>query len=411
MTDFFEDKISERLGGRSFGKSTAIYKFELIKRAKAAARLARPDVKLIDMGVGEPDWPADETVVKTLAMEAGKPENRWYADNGIPEFQEAAAKYLEKVYGLSGLIPSEHIVHGVGSKPVLAMLPLCFINPGDVLLTTVPGYPVTATYTKYLGGEVYNLPLLESNSFLPDLDSVPEEIRKRAKLLYLNYPNNPTGAVASREFFSKAVDFASGNDIVIVHDAAYGALTYDGYRPLSFLSVDGAMDVGIEVHSLSKAFNMTGWRIGFVCGNSKAVKAYATVKDNTDSGQFRAIQKAAVSAFENTDITLRTAEKYSRRFNLLTDALNEAGFNAKKPKGSFYCYVKIPKGTADGKSFKTASEFSEFLIREALISTVPWDDAGKYARFSVTFEAASLREEMEAINEIKERLKNLKLVF
>lgn len=411
MTDFFEDKISERLGGRNFGKSTAIYKFELIKRAKAAAKLARPDVKLIDMGVGEPDWPADEVVVKTLAREAGKPENRWYADNGIAEFQEAAAAYLKKVYGLSGLVPSEHIVHGIGSKPVLAMLPVCFINPGDVLLTTVPGYPVSATYTKYLGGEVYNIPLLESNGFLPDLDSVPAEIRKKAKMLYLNYPNNPTGAVASAEFFSKVVDFAARNGIVVIHDAAYGALTFDGRKPLSFLSADGAMDVGIEVHSLSKAFNMTGWRIGFVCGNSKAVKAYATVKDNTDSGQFRAIQKAAVSALENTGITLKTTEKYSRRFDLLVNALNEVGFNARKPGGSFYCYVKVPEGTSDGRKFSTASEFSEFLIREALISTVPWDDAGKYVRFSVTFEAGSLEEEKEVINEMKKRLKILNLSF
>ena len=306
MDNFFDDKISERLGGVNFGKSTAIYKFELIKRAKAAAKKAHPELGLIDMGVGEPDWPADDLVVKALSEEAGKPENRWYADNGIPEFQEAAARYLEKVYGLSGLIPSEHIVHGIGSKPVLAMLPICFINPGDILLTTVPGYPVTATYTKYLGGEVFNLPLLESNSFLPDLSLIPQPILKRAKLLYLNYPNNPTGAVATIEFFKQVVDFARKNNIIVIHDAAYSALTYDGYKPLSFLSVKGAMDVGIEVHSLSKAFNMTGWRIGFICGNSKAVKAYATVKDNTDSGQFRAIQKAAIQALKHTEITEKT---------------------------------------------------------------------------------------------------------
>ena len=208
MTDFFDDKISDRLGGLNFGKSTVIYKFELIKRAKAAAKLAHPDIKLIDMGVGEPDWPADDLVVKVLSEEAGKPENRWYADNGIPEFQEAAARYLEKVYGLKNLVPSENIVHGIGSKPVLAMLPICFINPGDILLTTVPGYPVTATYTKYLGGEVYNLPLTESNSFLPDLNSIPEAVLEKAKLLYINYPNNPTGAVADKKFFEKVVRFA-----------------------------------------------------------------------------------------------------------------------------------------------------------------------------------------------------------
>jgi LL-diaminopimelate aminotransferase len=393
MNGFFDDKISDRLGGINFGKSTAIYKFELIKRAKAAAKIARPDVSLIDMGVGEPDWPADEIVVKTLSQEAGKPENRWYADNGIPEFQEAAAGYLEKVFGVKGLIPSEHIIHGIGSKPILAMLPVCFINPGDVLLTTVPGYPVSGTYTKYLGGEVYNMQLFESNAFLPDLRSIPNSVLKKAKLIYLNYPNNPTGAVASIEFFKDVVDFAAKNGIIVIHDAAYGALTFDGYKPLSFLSVEGALDVGLEVHSLSKAFNMTGWRIGYICGNRQGVKAYATVKDNTDSGQFRAIQKAGIMALQSSGITSKTIEKYSRRFDLLVDALNEVGFQAKKPKGSFYCYVKVPAGTKDGRIFNSASEFSEFLIKESLISTVPWDDAGKYVRFSVTFEADSVEKE------------------
>jgi len=411
MSNFFDDKIAERLGGRNFGKSTAIYKFELIKRAKAEAKKMHPGVDLIDMGVGEPDWPADNLVVKALSEEAGKPDNRWYADNGIPEFKEAAARYLEKIYGLSGIVPSDHIIHGLGSKPILAMLPICFINPGDILLTTVPGYPVTATYTKYLGGEVFNLPLMESNSFLPDLSIIPEPVLKKSRMLYLNYPNNPTGAVANIEFFEQVVGFASKNNIIVINDSAYGALTYDGYKPLSFLSVDGAMDVGLEVHSLSKAFNMTGWRIGFICGNSKAVKAYGTVKDNTDSGQFRAIQKAGIQAFKHPEITENTIVKYSRRFDLLVNALNDVGFDAKKPKGTFYCYVKAPAGTENGRGFDTASEFSEFLIKESLISTVPWDDAGKYIRFSVTFEADSPQKEKDVIDEMKERMKVLKLKF
>lgn len=411
MNNFFDDKISDRLGGINFGKSTVVYKFELIKRAKAAAKKAHPELGLIDMGVGEPDWPADNLVVKALSEEAGKPGNRWYADNGIPEFQEAAARYLEKIYGLSGLIPSENIIHGIGSKPILAMLPVCFINPGDILLTTVPGYPVTATYTKYLGGEVYNLPLLESNAFLPDLNMIPKPVLKRARLLYLNYPNNPTGALANPEFYKEVVDFALKNNVIVINDSAYGALTYDGHKPLSFLSVDGAMDVGLEVHSLSKAFNMTGWRIGFICGNGKAVKAYGTVKDNTDSGQFRAIQKAGILALKHPEITENTITKYSRRFDLLITALRNTGFDAKKPGGTFYCYVKAPAGTEDGRVFNTASEFSEFLITESLISTVPWDDAGKYIRFSVTFEADSRQEEKEVINEMQERMQALRLRF
>jgi LL-diaminopimelate aminotransferase len=411
MNNFFDDKISTRLGGVNFGKSTAIYKFEIIKRAKAAAKKAHPGISLIDMGVGEPDWPADDLVVKALSQEAGSSENRWYADNGIPEFQDAAAIYLKKVYGLSGIVSSENIVHGIGSKPILALLPICFINPGDILLTTVPGYPVTATYTKYLGGKVFDLPLLESNSFLPDFSLVPKQILKRAKLLYLNYPNNPTGAVANIEFFREVVNFAMKNNIIVIHDAPYSALTYDGYKPLSFLAAEGAMDVGVEVHSMSKAFNMTGWRLGFICGNSMAVKAYATVKDNTDSGQFRAIQKAAIQALKHLEITEKTVVKYSRRFNLLVDALNEIGFDARKPKGSFYCYVRAPSGTENGKIFNSASEFSEYLIHESLISTVPWDDAGRFIRFSVTFEADSIQKEIEVINEMKKRMKLLKLKF
>jgi LL-diaminopimelate aminotransferase len=240
---------------------------------------------------------------------------------------------------------------------------------------------------------------------------IPSAILNRVKTLYLCYPNNPTGATATEDFFKHVVEFASKNGIVVIHDAAYGALTYDGYKPISFLSINGAIDVGIEVHSLSKAFNMTGWRMGFVCGNAEAVKAYATVKDNTDSGQFRGIQKAAIAALSNLDITQRTIEKYSRRFDMLVPALKEVGFAAKKPKGSFYCYVKAPIGTEEGHVFNSATDFSTFLIQNALISTVPWDDAGQYIRFSVTFSANSIEEEMSIIEEMKNRMMALKLKF
>lgn len=408
---FFDDKISERLGGINFGKDTEIYKFELIKRAKAEARRNHPELTLIDMGVGEPDWSADQNVVDTLCREAGLKENRWYADNGIPEFQIAATQYLHNVYKLSGIDPLSQIIHGIGSKPILAMLPICFINPGDVHIATIPGYPVASTYTKYLGGEVYNLPLLEDNDFLPDLSSIPRDILKRSKTIYLNYPNNPTGATATKEFFRSVVEFALKNQIVVIHDAAYGALTFDDYEPLSFLSIEGAMDVCLEVHSLSKVFNMTGWRIAFVCGNPKAIKAYATVKDNTDSGQFRGIQKAAITALDNLQITQATKEKYSRRFDMLVKSLQEIGFNASKPKGSFYCYVKSPTGTEDGRKFQNATEFSTFLIQNAMISTVPWDDVGNYIRFSVSFEAESLEDEKNIIEDMKQRMKKLKLKF
>ncbi|THB69663.1 MAG: LL-diaminopimelate aminotransferase [Gammaproteobacteria bacterium] len=409
--DFFENLISERLGGKQFGKSTEIYKFEKIKRAKAEAKKMHPDLPLIDMGVGEPDIPADYGVVNRLSEEAGKAENRWYADNGIPEFQNAAAEYMKDVFGVTINSPLTQINHGIGSKPILAMLPLCLINPGDVVIATTPGYPVTSTYTSYLGGEVYNLPLLAENNFYPDLENIPEDILNRAKLLYLNYPNNPTGQVASKEFFEKVIAFAKENNIAVVHDAAYAALTFDDYEPLSILSIEGAFDVAVEVHSLSKAFNMTGWRLAFITGNEKLVKAFATVKDNTDSGQFRAIQKAGIYALQHTEITAANCERYSRRFDMLVSALNRVGFKAVKPKGTFYCYVPAPKGTKSGITFENAEQVSEYLIKQSLISTVPWDNAGAYIRFSMTFDANGQEDEQRMIDELEKRLTKLDLVF
>lgn len=408
---YIQSLFAERIGGSGYGKGTAIYKFEKIKRAKAAARKEHPDVELIDMGVGEPDEMADTGIVNKLAEEAAKPENRGYADNGIGEFKEAAARYLKRVFGVDGIDPETEVLHSIGSKPALAMLPSCFINPGDVTIMTVPGYPVLGTHTKYMGGEVYNVPLTKENDFLPDLDSIPADICNRAKLLYLNYPNNPTGASATEQFFVKVVAFAKKHDIVIIHDAPYAALTYDGLKPLSFLSIPGAKEVGVELHSLSKSYNMTGWRIGFVAGNPLIVKAFGDVKDNNDSGQFIAIQKAAAYGLDNPEITEKIADKYSRRHNMLVTALNEIGFSAEKPKGSFFLYVEAPKGIVGGTRFNSGEDFSQYLIREKLISTVPWDDAGRFVRFSVTFQAKGEEEERRVIDEIKRRLTDVEFEF
>ena len=286
---YIQKLIAERIGGSKFGKDTVLYKFEKIKRARRAAVAAHPEMEVIDLGVGEPDAMADEGVVKTLAEEAAKWENRGYTDNGREPFMKAAAKYMEDVYGVSGIDYETEVLHSIGSKPALAMIPQAFINPGDVALVTVPGYGVLGTMTRWLGGETYNLPLLESNNFLPDLDNIPEEILQRAKILYINYPNNPTGAFATEAFFKKVIRFAKKHKIIVIQDAAYAALTFDGTKPLSFLSIPGAKEVGIEIHSLSKAFNMTGWRMAFMVGNPLVVKAVAAVKDNNDSGQFHAI--------------------------------------------------------------------------------------------------------------------------
>ena len=408
---FIQSKFAERIGGSNFGKDTVIYKFEKIKRAKIAAKKAHPDVEIIDMGVGEPDEMADAGVVEELAKEAAKPENRGYSDNGIQAFKDVAAKYLDEVFGIKGLNPETEIIHGIGSKPVLAMLPAVFINPGDITIMPVPNYPILGTLTKWLGGEVVNLPITKENNFLPDLDSLDAETRKRSKLLYLNYPNNPTGASATREFFEKVVKFAKENDIIVVHDAAYSGLMFDGEKPLSFLSIDGAKDVGIELFSLSKIFNMTGWRLAAVAGNELIIKGFATVKDNNDSGQFIAIQKAGIYALEHPEITEKISEKYSRRHDLLVSALREVGFDVKKPKGSFYLYVEAPKGIKGGRRFETAEDFSQYLITEKLISTVPWDDAGRYVRFSVTFIANGVEEEKKVIDEVKRRLSDVEFEF
>ena len=262
---------------------------------------------------------ADPAVRRVMAEAINKPENRGYADNGIAAFKEAAARLMAREFGVE-LDPATEINHCIGTKTALAMLPAAFINPGDVTLMTVPGYPVAGTHTKYYGGEVHRLPLLAENDFLPKLDSIPAEIRRRAKLLVMNYPNSPTGKVATREFYAKVIDFARANNVVVVQDAAHIMLSYDA-PPLSFLQVPGAREVGVEVHSLSKGWNMIGWRMGWVCGHPLLVRALADVKDNCDSGQFIAIQKAAAAALDDPEIPRRTRAKYRRRLGKLVAVL------------------------------------------------------------------------------------------
>ena len=313
-----------------------------------------------------------------------------------------------------GINPETEVLHSIGSKAALSILPAALINPGDYVLMTVPGYPVFGTHAKYLGGRVHNLPLTEQNHFLPDLGSIPADVLEHAKVLVLNYPNNPTGASASPEFFARVVAFAKQQKLVVIHDAAYAALVFEG-RPLSFLATPGAKDVGIELHSASKSFNMTGWRCGFVAGNELLVRAYGDVKDNTDSGQFLAIQHATAHGLDHPEITEQIAAKYSRRMDALVATLTKAGFNARKPKGSFFLYVKAPKAaTQPGGArmeFRSAEDISQWLITEKLISTVPWDDVGPYLRFSVTFVAKDATDETRIMREVSERLGNVRFEF
>jgi len=405
---WFQSLFAARIGGAAYGKSTDIYKFEKIKRAKRKALADFPNRKLLDFGIGENDDMAPAQVRDALKVEADKVENRGYADNGIAEYKEAAAEFMAREFGVA-LDPVTEVCHCIGSKPAYAMLPAAFIDPGDVTLMTVPGYPVAGTWTKYLGGEVHRLPLLKENSFFPDLAGIPDDIKARAKLMVLNYPNSPTGAVATHEFYERVVEFAHKHKIVIVQDAAHIMLSY-GDKPLSFLQIDGAKDVGVEVHSMSKGFNMIGWRLGFVAGHPKIVQAYADIKDNSDSGQFMAIQRAAAAALRDASIPAAVRAKYERRSRKLVEALKSVGFAAAMPGGTYFLYTATPKSAGDRK-FANAEEASQYLIAEQSVCTVPWDDAGAFLRFSVTYIAKEEAEEDALMAETVARLKGMRLSF
>lgn len=410
MSDpYFQKLFAERIGGINYGKSTEIYKFEKIKRAKRKALAEHPERPLLDFGIGENDETAAPQVRAKMIEELGKIENRGYADNGCQEFKDAVARFMKRRFNVD-LDPVAEINHSIGSKPALAMIPDVFINPGDVTLMTVPGYPVAGTHTKYNGGEVYNLPLLAENSFYPDLDSIPADILQRAKLLVVNYPNSPTGQLATVDFYKKVIDFARKNEIVVVQDAAHSMFSFRD-RPLSFLEVEGAKEVGVEIHSMSKGWNMIGWRLGWICGNERIVHAFADVKDNSDSGQFLAIQKAAALALDDDSIPDQARAKYHRRLQKLVNTLNKFGFDCEVPGGTYFLYVKAPTGLKSGLTFANAEEVSQFLITEQSICTVPWDNCGAYLRFSVTYLADTQEKEDELMAALEERLQKISFVF
>ena len=410
MSDpYFQKLFADRIGGAQYGKTAAIYKFEKIKRAKRQALAEHPERRLLDFGIGENDGVADERIRRALGEEMHKPENRGYADNGPPVFKEAVARFMQREYGVA-LDPASEINHCIGSKSGLAILPAAFINPGDVTLMTVPGYPVAGTHTTYYGGVVFKLPLLAENDFLPDLDSVPGDVRAKAKLLVLCFPNSPTGKTAPPEYYERAIAFAKKHEIVIVQDAAHAQLSYDR-APNSFLSFPGAKDVGVEMHSMSKGFDMIGWRLGWLCGNERIVRAFADVKDNFDSGQFLAIQKAAIAGLDDPEIPRRLRAKYKRRLEKLVATLGRCGFKCEMPGGTYFLYTPAPKGLANGPQFENAEACSQYLIKEQSICTVPWDDAGAFLRFSATYEAADEAAEDSLMAETETRLKSLGPVF
>jgi len=345
------------------------YLFGEIARLKAKA--IAEGKNLIDLGIGDPDQPTPGPIVDRLCEAAKDPITHRYDESeaGWPPFLEAVSRWYRKRFGVE-VDPKSEALLLLGSKDGLAHICWAMIDPGDVSLVPDPGYTVYKVNTLMAGGEVWAMPLLEENGFLPDLSAIPTEAARRAKLMFLNYPNNPTGAVATQEFLEEAVRFARDYDIAIVSDLAYSEVTYDGYVAPSVLQAEGAKDVVIEMHSLSKTFNMTGWRIGFAVGNADLVAHLNKLKSNLDSRQFPAIDLAAAHALDNVS-NRSTLELYQRRRDILIDGLAEIGWRVPKPKASLYVWARVPNGF-------TSADFAKLLLTEAGVLVVPGSGYGQY---------------------------------
>jgi LL-diaminopimelate aminotransferase len=364
------------------------YLFADISRRIAAKRAEGVDV--ISFGIGDPDLPTPDHLLDVLAEASRDPANHRYPESeGLLELHEAIARWYAKRFGVE-LDPKTEVLPLIGSKEGIGHVAMCFINPGDVALVPDPGYPVYGVGTLLMGGEPYYLPLTEESEFLPDLDAVPEKIAKKAKVLWLNYPNNPTGAIADLEFFERAVAFARTHDLAILHDGPYSEVAFDGYVPVSFLQVDGAKDVGIEFHSLSKSYNMTGWRIGMAVGNAAIIDALMRVKSNLDSGIPQAIQKMAIAALDGPqDVIAEHNAIYQRRRDRLVAALSKLGLRLRAPKASLYLWARVPEGT-------TSVQFATRLLDEVGVVVTPGIGYGPtgegYVRLSLTIPDAQLEE-------------------
>ncbi len=345
------------------------YLFGEISRMKAQAIAEGRD--LIDFGIGDPDQPTPEAIVDKLCEAAHDPVTHRYDESeaGWPAFLEAVARFYDRRFGVK-IDPKTEAMLLIGSKDGLAHFVWAMVDPGDVTLVPDPAYTVYRVNTLLAGGTPVAMPLLEKNDFLPDLSSIPTDAAKKAKVMFLNYPNNPTGAVADVAFFRDVVEFAKQYDIAVCHDCAYSEVSFDGYRPPSFLEVEGAKDIVIEMHSLSKTFNMTGWRIGMAVGNAELIWALNKLKSNLDSRQFPAIDIAAAYALDAVDNS-RTLELYRKRRDILVDGLNAIGWNVKKPKASLYVWTRVPEGY-------TSADFVKKLLTEAGVLAIPGNGYGEY---------------------------------
>nr|HDN01220.1 LL-diaminopimelate aminotransferase [Deltaproteobacteria bacterium] len=372
------------------------YLFLELDRMKAEVR--EKGVDIIDLGIGDPDLPTPEFIVERMIASVKEARyHRYPSSRGMLSFRKAAAEWYKKRFDLS-FDPASEVVVLIGSKEGIAHFPIAFVDPGDVVLVTTPGYPVYNIGTLFSGGETYYLPLIAENDFLPDLDSIPADILKRAKILWINYPNNPTAAVAPPEFFARVVDFAKENNIIVCHDNAYSEMTYDEYIAPSFLETPGAKEVGLEFHSLSKTYNMTGWRIGFAVGNPELIGSLAQVKSNIDSGQFEAVQEAGIAALESDQSCIRKMQEiYRERRDILVSGLRDLGLDTPFPKATFYVWTPVPKGY-------TSKDFSSLLLEKTGIVCTPGNGFGQsgegYVRMALTVSKERLAEAVERFRQI-----------
>lgn len=372
------------------------YLFKEIDRQKEEVRAKGIDI--IDLGVGDPDLPTPPHIIEASNRAASDPANHRYPSySGMHDFNAAVARWYQRRFGVD-LDPGEEVVTLIGSKEGIAHIPLAFIDPGDVALVASPGYPVYHIGTQFAGGEPYFMDLLKENRFLPDLKAISPEIAQRAKMMFINYPNNPTAAVATKDFFESVVAFAAEYNVIVCHDAAYSEMAFDGYRPASFLEVQGAKSVGIEFHSLSKTYNMTGWRIGFAVGCADVISALGQVKSNIDSGAFQAVQIAGITALEGDQACVEEMRQtYAERRDILVAGLGSAGFSVEKPPATFYLWVEVPQGY-------TSAGFASLLLTEAGIVTTPGNGFGAagegYVRMALTVDRERIREAVKRIEGI-----------
>ena len=377
-------------------KTLPPYLFAAIDEMKQQA-IAR-GVDIINLGIGDPDLPTPEPILQRMQKAVTDPQHHQYpSSSGMLSFRTAVAGWYKRRFNVT-VDPKSEVVTLIGSKEGIGHVPMAFIDPGDVVLVPSPGYPVYPVAASFAGGTAHEMPLLKRNGFLPDLDAIPPDVARNAKLMFLNSPNNPTSVIADTAFFARVIAFAKEYHVIVCHDAAYSEIFYDGHRPSSFLEAEGAMDVGIEFHSLSKTFNMTGWRLGFAVGRAEVIAGLSQIKSNLDSGQFQAVQEAGMTALESDDrLTAGLRAIYQERRDVLVAGLRNLGLEFETPSATFYVWIEVPQGY-------TSASFTAHLLEKAGIVTTPGNGFGApgegYIRMALTTTKERLAEAVDRLKQI-----------